>query len=92
MSKMKGSMFIPTAQMFVASTLSSIGLARGAQGRPYEMTPYWAHALYDYTTAFLGGATERLAIRVLYGMHKDLRRRALRKRERLAAAAKGKVE
>ncbi len=41
-------MMAPNPDDFVKSVLNSIGLARGAQGRPYESTPYWTHAIQDF--------------------------------------------
>ncbi len=66
------------------ATLSKIGLPVGAQFRPYESTPYWSHALMDYVVSVFGYVSETAAIRVILGMHKDIRKRALRKKEREA--------
>jgi 17beta-estradiol 17-dehydrogenase / very-long-chain 3-oxoacyl-CoA reductase len=89
MSKIrKSSITVPTAKDFVASTLSSIGLQRGAQGRPYDATPYPSHALLDYFVGLFGGATEAIGVGVVLSMHKDIRKRALRKKEREAAKLK----
>ncbi|ORY22826.1 putative 3-ketoacyl-CoA reductase [Naematelia encephala] len=91
MSKIrKSSLTVPTAKVFVHATLTSIGLARGAQGRPYEMTPFWAHAFMDYFVSLFGYASEMAGIKIVDYVHKDLRRRVLRKRAR--DAAKGKQE
>lgn len=89
MSKIRRtSLTVPSAKAFVAATLSSIGLARGAQGRPHVMTPFWAHALLDYATGFGGYVTEMIGIYVVDYMHKDIRRRALRKKAREGAGKK----
>lgn len=54
MSKIrKSSALVPTPDAYVRSTLDSIGLNRGAQGRAYESTPFWTHALMDYVVGFL---------------------------------------
>lgn len=54
MSKIrKPSAMAPTANNFVYQTLGSIGLNRGAQGRVHESTPFWTHALMDYTVSFI---------------------------------------
>lgn len=83
MSKIRRpSLTVPSAAAFVKSTLGSIGLARGAQGRSYESTPYPAHAVMDYAVGLAGGASESLAVGVINSMHKDIRKRALRKKER----------
>jgi 17beta-estradiol 17-dehydrogenase / very-long-chain 3-oxoacyl-CoA reductase len=85
MSKIRrASLSAPSAKDFVRSTLSSIGLSGGAQGRAYEMTPYWVHALLDYFAGIGGYATEVTAMKVVDYIHKDLRKRALRKRAREA--------
>lgn len=86
MSKIrKSSITVPTAKDFVRSTLSSIGLQRGAQGRPYDMTPYPSHALLDYVVGLFGSVSEGLGVNVVLGMHKDIRKRALRKKARDAS-------
>jgi 17beta-estradiol 17-dehydrogenase / very-long-chain 3-oxoacyl-CoA reductase len=91
MSKIrKSSLLVPTAKAFVATTLASIGVQRGAQGRIHEATPFWAHAVVDYVVGVFGGVSEVAAIKVVLGMHKDIRKRALRKRAR--EAGKGKSE
>ncbi|TDL22331.1 3-ketoacyl-CoA reductase [Rickenella mellea] len=89
MSKIRRpSMFIPTPASFVRSVLSKIGLACGAVGigRPSASTPYWSHALLDYAIHVLDWPQAVMAYTL--ALHKDIRRRALRKRERLAAAEK----
>lgn len=89
MSKIRKSSFtVPTAKDFVKSTLSSIGLQRGAQGRPYDATPYPSHAILDYVVGLFGGLSEQLGVSVVLSMHKDIRARALRKKAREAKAAK----
>lgn len=87
MSKIRrSSITIPTAKAFVRSVLSSIGLQRGAQGRPYDSTPYPSHALMDYVVGLFGGASESLGVGVVLSMHKDIRKRALRKKAKLDKA------
>ena len=91
MSKIRrASALVPTPKSWVRTTLSSLGLAGGAQGRAHEMTPYWTHALLDYFTGLLGYPSEMMGIRVIDRMHKDIRVRALRKKAR--EAGKGKQE
>lgn len=54
MSKIrKSSALVPTPDAYVRATLDSIGLSRGAQGRAYESTPFWTHALMDYVVGFV---------------------------------------
>ncbi|BEJ10980.1 hypothetical protein CspHIS471_0104020 [Cutaneotrichosporon sp. HIS471] len=89
MSKIrKASLTVPTAEKFVKSTLGSIGAARGAQGRMYESTPYPAHAAMDYVVGIGGNVTENIAVGVIHSMHKDIRKRALKKKQRELAAKK----
>ena len=82
--------FVPSPEVFVQSTLSSLGLPRGAQGRPYEMTPYWSHALADYAVGLFGYMSEIAAIKLVGNMHWSIRKRALNKKAR--EASRGKVE
>ncbi|TYJ53014.1 long-chain 3-oxoacyl-CoA reductase [Cryptococcus floricola] len=83
MSKIRrASALVPTARDFVRAALGSIGRPGGAQGRPHERTPYWTHALLDYAAGFAGYVSEIVAIRVILSMHKDIRKRALRKAAR----------
>lgn len=85
MSKIRrASITVPTAKAFVSSTLGSIGLARGAQGRPYDSTPYPSHALLDYFVGLFGSTSEAIGVGVILSMHKDIRKRALRKKAREA--------
>lgn len=88
MSKIrKPSPFVPTPAPFVRSTLNSIGLPRGAQGRPHERTPFWSHAILDYAVGFAGYVSEMAGIKVILGMHNDIRKRALKKAARDAKKA-----
>ncbi|WVR06752.1 long-chain 3-oxoacyl-CoA reductase [Kwoniella sp. DSM 27419] len=83
MSKIrKASPFVPYPSSFVHSVLTSIGLPRGAQGRPHERTPFWSHALLDYVVGFAGYVSEMAGIKVILSMHKDIRKRALKKAQR----------
>ncbi|WWC88981.1 uncharacterized protein L201_003896 [Kwoniella dendrophila CBS 6074] len=80
MSKIRrSSALVPTANSFVKSTLSSFGQPRGSQGRPYERTPFWSHAILDYLVGFAGYLSEITGINVINKMHKDIRIRAIRK-------------
>ncbi|ORX35602.1 putative ketoreductase [Kockovaella imperatae] len=83
MSKIRrASLTVPTAKAWVKSCLSSIGSAGGAQGRAYEMTPYWSHAIMDYAAGFFGYPSEMIGMWVVDYMHKDIRKRWLRKKAR----------
>ncbi|KAF8348274.1 3-ketoacyl-CoA reductase [Amanita rubescens] len=75
----KASVMIPTPGPYVRSVLSKIGLGCGAacSGRPNTSTPYWSHALLDYGINMIG--MPGLFIRYTHGLHKSIRKRALRR-------------
>ncbi|QRV84133.1 short chain dehydrogenase [Ceratobasidium sp. AG-Ba] len=80
MSKIRrATAMIPLPSTYVRAVLSKIGV----QG-DYS-TPYWAHGALAYVMGF---APTSFLINYTLNLHKDIRRRALRKREREAAAAK----
>lgn len=80
----KSSALIPKPGPFVRAALSKVGLSCGAaySGRPNTSTPYWSHALLDYAMTVIGMPS--LFITYTHNLHKDIRRRALRKMEREA--------
>ncbi|KNZ73940.1 3-ketoacyl-CoA reductase [Termitomyces sp. J132] len=80
----KASMLIPEPGPYVRSVLSKISLACGAaySGRPGTSTPYWSHALLDYAMTVIG--LPSLFISYTHKLHKNIRKRALRKQEREA--------
>ncbi|CAE6342104.1 unnamed protein product [Rhizoctonia solani] len=98
MSKIRrATSMIPLPSTYVRSVLSKIGL----QGD--FTTPYWAHGVLAYAMNFAPSAwlikytlsklifplpIQRFLTHFVLDLHKDIRRRALRKREREAAAAK----
>ncbi|KAK9452419.1 uncharacterized protein V1518DRAFT_411182 [Limtongia smithiae] len=83
MSKIrKTSMLIPNPRQFVRATLSSIGLARGAQGMTATSTPYWSHALFQYVVSSTIGVYSSIVASSNLSMHVSIRKRALRKAER----------
>jgi len=85
MSKLrKPSPMVPLPSTYVKCVLSKIGLACGAafSDRPATCTPFWSHALTDYVVTLVGW--KGLFIRYTHAMHKSIRMRALRKREREA--------
>ena len=85
MSKIRRtSMTVPSPKAFVKSALNSINLSKGAQGRSAEITPYYSHAIMDYFVGLFGSLSENAAIGVIDSMHRDIRKRALRKKEREA--------
>ncbi|KAF8198042.1 3-ketoacyl-CoA reductase [Pholiota molesta] len=82
----KSSMLIPNPNAFVRSVLGKVGLACGAaySGRPNTSTPYWSHALFDYALTLIN--SPKLFISYTHGLHKDIRKRALKKIAREAKA------
>lgn len=87
MSKIrKSTVLAPQPGPFVRSVLSKLGYACGAgfSGRPETSTPYWSHALIDYAMTLIGMPS--LFISYTHRLHKDIRRRALKKAEREAKA------
>ncbi|KIK68958.1 hypothetical protein GYMLUDRAFT_34992 [Collybiopsis luxurians FD-317 M1] len=82
----KASALIPRPGPYVRSVLSKIGLPCGAaySRRPNTSTPYWSHALLEYAMAVID--IPSLFISYTHGLHKDIRKRALRKMEREAKA------
>lgn len=83
MSKIRrSSALIPTPKQFVASTLSSIGLSRGAQLVSYSSTPYWSHAIFQFFVDQSVGAWSRAVAASNLKMHMQIRKRALKKAER----------
>ncbi|KAK7202405.1 3-ketoacyl-CoA reductase, partial [Myxozyma melibiosi] len=83
MSKIRRtSALIPSPKSFVASTLSSIGLARGASTVRYTSTPYWSHALFQFVVDATVGAWSNIVAQSNLKMHVQIRKRALKKAER----------
>lgn len=86
MSKVRRpSAMIPYPKQFVQSTLKQAGRNHGgAQERYATLTPYWSHALSHWFIHTFAGVWSKLVININYSMHADIRKRALRKAERLA--------
>ncbi|KAG1824931.1 uncharacterized protein BJ212DRAFT_1323349 [Suillus subaureus] len=83
MSKIRRtSALIPSPTSYVRTCLSKIGFSCGAAftGRPGTVTAFWSHALLDYAMHVVGWKTRLIAY--THSLHKDIRRRALKKRER----------
>jgi len=83
LSKIRNSSaLIPKPAAYVRSVLSKIGLPCGAgySGRPDTSTPYWSHALLDYTLTLIG--LPSVFISYTHNLHKSIRKRALKKVER----------
>ena len=86
MSKIrKSSMFVPTPRTFVKSTLSSVGRSGGAQGWSYTCTPYWSHAMLQWTVAAFIGPGNKLLLLYTRWFHYGIRARALAKLKRQSA-------
>ncbi|PFH56344.1 hypothetical protein XA68_16696 [Ophiocordyceps unilateralis] len=82
MSKIRRpSLLIPTARGFVSSALAKVGLG-GFQSTPNTYTPWWSHAAMLWVIENIPGVNSRVTIGQNKKMHVDIRRRALRKRER----------
>ncbi|CEP18851.1 hypothetical protein [Parasitella parasitica] len=86
MSKIrKPSLLIPTAKNYVASVLEKVGVPCGANV-PFTSTPYPMHGVANWAINNL--LTNQFWVTQNDNIQKDIRKRALRKREREAAARK----
>lgn len=84
MSKIrKSSALIPNPRSFVKSVLGSIGRTGGAQGLAYTSTPYWSHAIMHWLISMFLGTGNKQLLEYNNSMHQGIRKRALRKQERL---------
>ncbi|BGP53006.1 hypothetical protein JCM8202_004090 [Rhodotorula sphaerocarpa] len=79
----KSSWMIPTPQTYVRSVLAKIGVQGGAVGQPHISTPYSGHAPVQWVVDHLFSRSFWLDYN--RKLHLDIRRRAIRKREREAA-------
>ncbi|MCJ1260277.1 hypothetical protein MMC22_000137 [Lobaria immixta] len=73
---------VPNPRDFVRSVLGKVGRSGGAQGWAYTSTPYWAHGIMQWGLAATVGVTGSWVVGYNRGMHKTIRKRALRKAER----------
>ncbi|KAJ7764893.1 3-ketoacyl-CoA reductase [Mycena metata] len=75
----RASALVPQPKAYVRAVLGKIGLACGAAngGRPGTSTPFWSHSLMEYVLNALG--LPSLYIWYTHQLHKDIRRRALKK-------------
>ncbi|CAO3567484.1 unnamed protein product [Mortierella alpina] len=86
MSKIRrATMLIPMPKPYVRSVLGQIGISGGAS-TPYTSTPFYSHAIANWLidNVFSRG----FWVQQNFNIQIDIRKRALRKREREAAAAK----
>lgn len=74
MAKMRKSMTVPTPDAFAASALSMVGTTP-------RLSPHWAHYIMGVALTSL---PLTLQVTLVTKMHRDIRRRALRKQERLS--------
>ena len=89
MSKIrKPSLVVPTPKTFVKSVLGSVGRTGGAQGWMYTSTPYWSHAVLQWSVAAFVGPGNKLLLLYNRWFHQDIRRRALAKKARQNGAVK----
>ena len=83
MSKIrKPSAFVPSTRDFVESVLGSVGRTGGAQGWMYSSTPFWTHAILQWSVASFVGPGNKLLLAYNRWVHRGIRRRALAKKER----------
>ncbi|MCJ1439471.1 hypothetical protein MMC27_008865 [Xylographa pallens] len=73
---------IPTPKDFVEVVLDKIGRSGGAQGWAYTSTPYWSHAIMQWTLGISVGFTNSLVVGQNKAIHEAIRKRALEKQER----------
>ncbi|GAA5896899.1 SDR family oxidoreductase [Sporobolomyces salmoneus] len=81
----RSSWMIPTPKTYVRSVLSKIGVNGGAVGQPHISTPYHGHAPVQWVVDHLFSNSFWLDYN--RKLHLDIRRRAIRKRERDAGKA-----
>ncbi|KAK4058135.1 hypothetical protein OIO90_000874 [Microbotryomycetes sp. JL221] len=82
----KSSWMIPTPQTYVRSVLGKIGVNGGAVGQPHISTPYHGHAPVQWVIDHF--MTNSWWLEYNRKLHIDIRRRAIRKRERDAVKNK----
>ncbi|ORZ39331.1 hypothetical protein BCR44DRAFT_51331 [Catenaria anguillulae PL171] len=88
MSKIrKPSAMIPTARTYVRQALAKLGNPGGAN-TPFTSTPNPMHALVNWIINHVG--TNNMWLEYVYGTQTDIRKRALKKQQRLAGNTEGK--
>lgn len=80
------SLSVPSPSSYVRTVLSHVGQSGGAVAQPCISNPHPVHAVMQWAIDHL--FTRAFWIQYNRKMHVDIRRRALKKKERLAAAAK----
>jgi len=87
MSKIRRSnMTTPMPKDYVKSVLSKISVPCGSISTTASSTPYWSHAIIEWAITKIDMMS--YAVRFTHNLHIDIRKRALKKRAREAAAAK----
>lgn len=81
----KSSWMIPTPQTYVRNVLSKIGVNGGAVGQPHISNPYSGHAPVQWIIDHF--LTNSFWLNYNRKLHVDIRRRAIKKRERDAGKA-----
>jgi 17beta-estradiol 17-dehydrogenase / very-long-chain 3-oxoacyl-CoA reductase len=79
---------VPTEKSFVRSALAKIGRRGGSIGYPYSGSPYWSHALVAALITGILGPMSNILLGINRKMHIDIRRRALKKAEKLEQRGK----
>lgn len=93
MSKIRrSSALVPSPRAFVKSLLGSIGRTGGAQGWAYTSTPYWSHAILQWSVATFVGPGNKLLLAYNKRFHEDIRKRALAKQARADGNARKKAQ
>ncbi|KAI9021905.1 putative estradiol 17-beta-dehydrogenase [Hyaloraphidium curvatum] len=82
LSKVRPSLMVPTPQQYVSSALRTVG----NDGKTFG---YWSHSLQN---AVLEALPSSWATGYLFDMHAGIRKRALRKMEKVKAAGEGKAD
>ena len=84
MSKIrKSSAMVPNPRTFVKSVLGKVGRTGGAQEWTYTSTPYWSHALMQWSVNVFVGSGNKLFLTYNKWMHQSIRKRALAKQARI---------
>jgi 17beta-estradiol 17-dehydrogenase / very-long-chain 3-oxoacyl-CoA reductase len=84
MSKIRRpSLLVPNARNFVKATLSKVG-SGAYQTASSTYTPWWSHAFMLWFIETVPGVFGPITLKINKDMHIDIRKRALRKKEREA--------
>ena len=84
MSKIrKPSAFVPNPRTFVKSVLGSVGRTGGAQGWMYSCTPFWSHAMLQWSVSTFVGPGNKFLLAYNRWVHVNIRKRALRKQAKM---------